>query len=211
MALSVGLSGADTSMPFEINLPSTSPVSAELVLAALNETSNTQKVLAWQMSLQLLPRPGTTGSLLFESTAPAQDSLFGPNPGPRSNLSSPNSQITVADANSVTFSGQPVEPDVPRNIVELNLIAAANTKGSYELVLRKFDPENPTRRRSGSRKMAQCLRRSQILLPVNTSGTCCLARFTCLLPFFRCLVITRATESWMFPTLIVGKKRSEKP
>jgi hypothetical protein len=113
------------------------------VLAALNETSITQKVLAWQMSLQLLPRPETTGSLLFESTAPAQDSLFGPNPGPRNNLSSPNSQIAVADANSVTFSGQPVEPGVPRNIVELKLIAEANTTGSYELVLRKFDPENP--------------------------------------------------------------------
>jgi hypothetical protein len=142
VAVSVVLSGADTSAPFAISVPSAS-LPANIVLAALNETNATQIVILWLLNLQLVPANGATGSLRFQSAEPAPDSLFGPIPGPRTNLSSPNSHIMVGDANVVPFSGQPVGPDMSRNIVELNLIADADTNGSFELLMRAFDPEEP--------------------------------------------------------------------
>jgi hypothetical protein len=142
-AISIALSGAATSDPFLITVPRDSLNSTDLVLTAMNETDSTLSVIGWQLRLQLLPRAGATGNLLFQSAMTAPDSLFGPDPGPISDLSEPSPQLVVTDLDTVTSTGQPIHPDMPRNILKLNLSADLNTSGVFELITPEFDPANP--------------------------------------------------------------------
>jgi hypothetical protein len=140
--ISIALSVA-TSEPFSITVRRDSVNSTDLVLTVSNETNSTVTVLGWQLGLQLHPRTGAQGSLLFQSVMTAPESLFGPDPGPTSNLSEPSSHLIATDFDMATLTGQPVHPEMPRNILKLNLSADANTNGFFELVMPEFNPANP--------------------------------------------------------------------
>ncbi|MEO7402483.1 MAG: hypothetical protein ABIU95_02300, partial [Burkholderiales bacterium] len=87
---------------------------------------------------------GALGSVLFQSTGTPDDSLFGPDPGPQSDLSVPSDQFLAFDADSSEeFDGTPVTQNENRNILQTTIWASPTSSGTFELIMPEFNPDAP--------------------------------------------------------------------
>lgn len=142
-ALLLGIDGHDPSQPFLLTIPQNGNVLLDRVLQITN-TSTTVSVMAWQLDLWLHPLSGAQGSVLFQSTGTPDDSLFGPDPGPQSDLNAPSNQFIASDADtSEEFDGVPVSQNEHRNLLQTTISATPTASGTFELIMPEFNPEAP--------------------------------------------------------------------
>ena len=142
-ALLLGINGHDPAQPFVLTSQQNGNVLLDRVLQIKN-VSTTVSVLAWQLELRLHPVNGAQGSVLFQSTGTPDDSLFGSDPGPQSDLSAPSNQFLAFDADSSEeFDGTPVSQNEYRNILQATIWASPTASGTFELIMPEFNQEAP--------------------------------------------------------------------
>lgn len=135
-----GSQGAE--LPFNAVYQQGENLSFDQVLSVRNDSLLPVSIVSWQLALELRPTANATGSLSFSAISPPEDSLFGQEPGPQSDLISSSSQVFAFDMD-VDFLGKLILVNEWRNIVNLTITASADAEGSFELVTPVFDPEFP--------------------------------------------------------------------
>lgn len=141
--LYLGANDENAATPFSLMYAQDGNLRFDIVLQVRNESSGSVSVLSWLANLQLRAAAGSQGSLIFEAVATPVNSLFGPEPGPISDLVTPSDHLQATDADIIGFTGASVAPSEARNILELTVAASSDAAGSFELVSLVFDPAMP--------------------------------------------------------------------
>jgi len=139
--ISIGTEG--TSSPFIVTYDESLQSSFEPILQVVNNSEVGVLILSWQLELEIRPLSGAQGELSFHSAHAPPSSLFGQEPGPTSDLTSPADHVLAFDADTAEFDGEEVPAHTARNILQLTMIATPNAAGTFQLVMPEFDAENP--------------------------------------------------------------------
>jgi hypothetical protein len=142
-ALAISVGYEDSSLPFSVNYHPDVQPSFELVMEIVNDSNVAAVVLSWQLHLEVRPIGSAHGELLFQSTSPPPQSLFGQTPGPMSDLTNPDSKLLASDSDSANFTGVEISGNTARNILQLTLQGSPGASGTFQLVMQSFDVADP--------------------------------------------------------------------
>lgn len=141
--LYLGANHEHVTAPFFLSYAPNGQVSFEVVFQSYIESATTVADLAWQAALQIEPLAGCQRMLVFQFTAPPVDSMFGPTPGPLSDLTVPCNHLLVSDSDATTFTGVALSAFASRNTLQMTHSGSADALGRFELITLLFSPSMP--------------------------------------------------------------------
>ncbi len=123
----------------EISYVNGSGLPLGLVLQLANtSSSDSLPVSGWQSGLRLQPDPAAQGSLLFESMAIPDGSLYGSYSAPGPPITAAASEIVVSDAD-LTGANPAVPAGLARNVLQLGLSVSPTAQGTFVLTMSGYD------------------------------------------------------------------------
>ncbi len=109
--------------------------SPEFVVGVANTSGTTDPLIAWQLGLEILPAPGATGTLQFNSADyPANYLLAGRSGGLTPTFAGPASSITVISDSDSQLVGL-IVPVSGTALLETDFVATPGTQGLFQLAV----------------------------------------------------------------------------
>lgn len=129
-------------LPFDVTYQQSPSLSFNHVLSVRNGSLVPSLIVSWQLGLELHPTAGALGTVKFSAISPPEDSLFGSEPGPMSDLVTASDKILASDAD-LDFIGKVISANTWHRIVNLTITASPDAVGTFELVSPVFNPLTP--------------------------------------------------------------------
>ncbi|HEY4233762.1 MAG TPA: hypothetical protein VGM76_10065 [Lacipirellulaceae bacterium] len=109
--------------------------SPEFVVGVANTAGTTDPLFAWQLGLEILPLPGATGSLQFNSADyPPNYLLDGRSDGLTPPFTGPASSITVISDSDSEFTGV-IVPTSGMALLQTDFVASPGTQGVFQIAV----------------------------------------------------------------------------
>jgi|GEM_PF-3649589 len=148
-AVLIRVDGSNGGNPPTFSHNASSPVPLLVDVQLQNDAAVAELILLWQLSLEVVGTPQSTGDVQIVGFADPTSPFF---PSLLSNIGTPggpppNTQVTFQAADvppdTMTPPGRFVSPGAAHDLLTLELSSSNQAQGTFQLVLAPFNPLNP--------------------------------------------------------------------